>query len=119
MFQVNNYMPIYMQPYIPIQIINHNNIINMDWCYDIYNNYNNNHYKVNSHYSDFYMNMLKSFEEDKESVSWKFLSCNPLAIEILEDNMDKIDWHYIQFNPMAQHIVEEINNNSDKKLYNK
>ncbi len=41
-----------------------------------------------------------------EKLSWKYLSANPNAIELLEANPDKIDWQELSRNPNAIHLLE-------------
>ena len=34
-----------------------------------------------------------------EKLSWKYLSANPNAIDLLENNQDKINWSWLSKNP--------------------
>lgn len=44
---------------------------------------------------------------DVSKLSWKYLSGNPNAVNLLEHNLDKVDWQEISGNPNAVHILEK------------
>ena len=53
---------------------------------------------------------------DIEQLSWKYLSKNPNAIDLLKNNPDKINWKMLCINPNAIHMV---NNKKDRNRLSK
>jgi hypothetical protein len=52
---------------------------------------------------------------DEKKLDWRYLSQNPLAINLIEKNLEeggnKVDWTWLSYNPAAIHILEK---NQDK-----
>ena len=49
---------------------------------------------------------IQMLEANPEQIDWSCLSENPAAIHLLEANLDKIHWRWLAENPEAIHILE-------------